>query len=388
MDDGGSSAGIDRSISLLRRGARGPGARVDASATRLRVVHLVSSLAIGGMEQFVLRLARAQRAAGHPVSVLSIREGPLAEDARTAGVPARVLGGRSKVTRVLSGIAHFARTRPHILHVHNPPSLPYGMIGRRVSGARLVMTHHGQLELDVLSPAAQRRIDALVAVSDAVRNALTSQGMADRRGSVTVVRNGVEMPAPRRGRSEVRADLGLTTECVGIIVARIDRFKGHRTLLRVLAEYARKDLVVLVAGDGPERAAIEAEAQGLRLAPTRVRFLGFRSDVADLLAAADFFVLPSLTEGLPLSVLEAMAAALPVISTPVGGVPEVVRDGEEGLLVPVDDGAALGQAIDQLARDPGLRKRLASAARRRAEQSFSFDNMARRYEELYYGLLA
>ena len=289
--------------------------------------------------------------------------------------------------RALRGAAHLARMRPAILHVHNPPCLPYGLLGRSCSRARLVMTHHGQMELDDISPATQRRIDALVAVSDAVRDALRSRGMGDRRGDVAIVRNGVETLAPRRSRSDVREELGLAAEVAGIIVARIDRFKGHRTLLKALASLGRADLCLFVAGDGPERAALEAEASALRLQPNQIRFLGFRSDVPDLLAAADFFVLPSQSEGLPLSMLEAMAMCLPVIATPVGGIPEVLTDGREGLLVPVDDPVALSGAMARLADDRVLRERFGRAAQARVRTSFTFDGMSRRYEEIYYGTL-
>jgi glycosyltransferase involved in cell wall biosynthesis len=108
--------------------------------------------------------------------------------------------------------------------------------------------------------------------------------------------------------------------------------------------------------------------------------------VPDLLAAADFFVLPSLTEGLPLSVLEAMAQGLPVIATPVGGIPEVVLEGEHGYLVPVQEDAALAEAMTRLARDPELARRLGEAGRRRVEERFSFAEMARAYEALYHRL--
>ena len=205
MDDGSTSTGIDRRPSPLTPATDRAGRRSAARGAPLRVLHLVSSLAVGGMEQFVLRLAREQRSAGHDAAVLSIREGPLVEQARCDGIPVRVLGGRRKLARIARGIAHMARMRPNILHVHNPPSLPYGLLGRACCRARLVMTHHGQMEMDLLSTAAQRRIDVLVAVSDAVRDALRSLGMADRRGSVTVLRNGVQTLTPGRTAPEVSA---------------------------------------------------------------------------------------------------------------------------------------------------------------------------------------
>jgi glycosyltransferase involved in cell wall biosynthesis len=188
----------------------------------------------------------------------------------------------------------------------------------------------------------------------------------------------------------VRAELCLGDEMTGIIVARVDRMKGHECLLRALGRLrdAGLRLTLLVAGDGPERSNLETVAGQLRLGPEWVRFLGFRSDVSDLLCAADFFVLPSFTEGLPLSVLEAMAHRLPVVATPVGGIPEIVADGESGLLVPVNEPEALANAIARLAQDPSLRYALGEAGFRAARDRFSFDAMARQYEALYYRLLA
>jgi glycosyltransferase involved in cell wall biosynthesis len=145
---------------------------------------------------------------------------------------------------------------------------------------------------------------------------------------------------------------------------------------------------LLVVGDGSQRPRLEALSQELGLDPERVRFLGFRSDIPNLLTAADFFVLASRDEGLPLALLEAMSHGLPAVSTSVGGVPEVVANGEDGLLVPSGDVAAMAQAIGLLARDQAVRVRLGGAGQRRVEESFSFGRTATQYEQLYYKLRA
>src|SRR5204863_7471061 len=137
-------------------------------------------------------------------------------------------------------------------------------------------------------------------------------------------------------------------------------------------------ITLLVAGDGDERERVERRARELALPADRVRFLGFRRDVPRLLAASDFFVLPSRTEGLPLCLLEAMAQGLPAIATPVGGVPEVIEEGITGLLTPVEDPAALAEAIRRLAAEPALRARMGAAAQRRAAEEFSFAEMTGR----------
>jgi glycosyltransferase involved in cell wall biosynthesis len=144
---------------------------------------------------------------------------------------------------------------------------------------------------------------------------------------------------------------------------------------------------MLIVGDGPERTSIEGLAHQLELGPDRLRLLGYRSDISELLSASDFFVLPSLAEGLPLSMLEAMAQALPVVATPVGGIPEVITDGLNGRLVPVNQPETLAKVLAELIRDPALRRSLGSTALRHVQDRFSFERMAQRYEALYRSLL-
>jgi glycosyltransferase involved in cell wall biosynthesis len=144
---------------------------------------------------------------------------------------------------------------------------------------------------------------------------------------------------------------------------------------------------MLAVGDGPERPRIEKLAQEAGLGPDRLRFLGFRTDIADLLGAADFFVLPSRAEGLPISMLEAMSHGLPVVATAAGGSVEACTDGGQGYLVPIDDHAALADAMARLAADPALRRRLGEAGLARVRDEFSFDRTAERYEALYGRML-
>ena len=143
----------------------------------------------------------------------------------------------------------------------------------------------------------------------------------------------------------------------------------------------------MIVGEGPDRPRLEEEIEALGLSG-RVRLAGERRDVPELLAAADVFVLPSASEGLPVSVLEAMAAGLPVIASRVGGVPEQVSDGETGLLVEPGDPSDLTAALDRLIADPSLRRRLGAAGRARAEQAFDLDPFRRAHVELYSRELA
>jgi glycosyltransferase involved in cell wall biosynthesis len=255
------------------------------------------------------------------------------------------------------------------------------------------MTDHGQGRGFARVPGDRewQWTDAVVAVSEAV--ARRRQIPAIER-KTRVIRNGVQSQPSSRDPYEVREELGLAPDrFLGLIVARIDGLKGHETLLRAVARLKQsgdpgRRMTLLIAGDGAKRACCEALTEDLGLSDEWVRFLGFRTDAPDLLAASDLFLLPSLTEGLPLSVLEAMTHGLPVIATPVGGVPEVVLPGRTGVLVPVEDEEALAGAISTLMQDARLRRALGEAGRERARGEFSFARMVARYDALYREILS
>ncbi|KYG06787.1 glycosyltransferase [Sorangium cellulosum] len=374
----------------------------------LRIVHVVSSLNGGGMEHFVLRLAEAQRRHGHDASILALRGGPLADLARQRALPATVLGGRLPA-RVAHAALAFARARPHVIHAHNPTALHYATVGKLLTRARLVFTDHAQTRgiIRVPSRFEWRATDAVVGCSQDTADKSGAVGVA---GNISVIHNGIDITPARRTREEVRAELGFGADpppagppepaespepagpsggaFVGIMPAAFHPVKAHDVLLRALARLRDRGVAVtvLIVGDGDERDRIHGLARELGIHGKEARFLGFRKDVPDLLLAADFFVLPSRDEGLPLAVLEAMARSLPVVVTPVGGVPEVVRSEGHGLLVAVDDPDALAAAIERLARDPALRRRLGEAGHARVRDDFSFEKMTRKYEQLYLGL--
>ncbi|WP_437289416.1 glycosyltransferase family 4 protein [Sorangium sp. So ce406] len=369
----------------------------------------MSSLNGGGMEHFVLRLAEAQRRHGHDASILALRGGPLEDLARQRALPLTVLRGGLAARAAHTALA-FARRRPHIIHAHNPTSLHYATVGKLLTRARLVFTDHAQTRgiIRVPSRFEWRETDAVVGCSQDTADKSGAVGVAS---NISVIHNGIDITPARRAREEVRAELGFDAGAatapaaspeaaasapaaasggafLGIMPAAFHPVKGHDVLLRALARLRDRGVAVtvLIVGDGDERDRIHGLARELGIHGKEARFLGFRKDVPDLLVAADFFVLPSRDEGLPLAVLEAMARRLPVVVTPVGGVPEVVRNEEHGLLVPVDAPDALADAIERLARDPALGRRLGEAGHVRVRDDFSFEKMTRKYEQLYFSL--
>jgi len=237
-----------------------------------------------------------------------------------------------------------------------------------------------------------RKPDALIAVADAVAHALVEGGVPQHR--VTTVRSGIAQGmAPSDGEgTEVRERLGISNgDCVVGIVAHILPHKGYDDLIHALALVKEKvpHVRCMIVGETPRKRFLQrllqlAERLSVR---DRLTLAGVQEDVAPFLRAMDLFVLPSHTEGLPITILEAMAAGRPVIATSVGGIPEVVRDGETGLLVPERDPRRLADAVLRLLETPGLAKAMGEAGRKRIEEAFTLEREARQTSLLYGQLL-
>jgi len=226
-----------------------------------------------------------------------------------------------------------------------------------------------------------------------VRQALVhNEGLPPHR--VEIVYNGVDVSAFGRDkvdRNSIRRELGVGDEEFIILqVARLDTIKDHATAVRAIAAALPRhpSIRLLIVGDGPERETIEQAITGLGLGH-RVTMLGMRGDVRRLLlSAADAFLLTSVSEGIPVTILEAMAAGVPVVSTAVGGVPELIEHGKTGLLAPAGDAASLSESLVRLAGDDDLRRRLAAAAHQRAIARFSEAQMIGHYDRIYREMLA
>jgi glycosyltransferase involved in cell wall biosynthesis len=229
----------------------------------------------------------------------------------------------------------------------------------------------------------------VVGVGNAVRQALiANEGLPKRR--VEVLFNGVDVDAfaSQTNRTAARVAFGAAeSEFVIIQVARLDYLKDHATALRTMARVVGKapQSRLILVGDGPERSAIESQVRALKL-DDNVCLLGTRSDVDRLLPGADAFLLTSVSEGIPLTVIEAMAAGLPVVGTDVGGMNEVVVDSTTGFLTPSNDDAALADRLLRLAGDPYLRQRMGAAGRARAKDLFDEPRMCADYQRLYLDL--
>jgi glycosyltransferase involved in cell wall biosynthesis len=324
----------------------------------------------------------------HPVPGVE----PLVAKARQLGVPTwsvppLPLGPRGML-RIPSFARALRRRRPVVFHAHLtwPLGAKNALLAALAAQVPAVLVTV-QLYMDVPVTRGMLLQERLIAAG-VDRFLPVSNHNAGRlelllgwpRRKMEVVRNAID-PAPFSRPPDPALRRALAGErSLVLAVARLDPQKGHRHLLAAAAEVP--DAIFALAGEGPERPALEELADRLAVRD-RIRFLGERSDVPDLLAACDVFVLPSLYEGLPISVLEAMAAERPVIATAIGGTDEVVIDGESGLLVPPADPDAIASALQNLLEDTALRARLGAAGRKIVTTDFSAREMVRRVTELY-----
>jgi glycosyltransferase involved in cell wall biosynthesis len=364
-----------------------------------KVLHVVESMQAGGAERVVAEYAKwHDRSRYEPEVCCVLSAGPLADSVAASGVPVHVLGRGSRFDlRAIARLARIVRRgRFDVVHNHNFTALAAGLPAAILGRARAVVrTEHNVVHTrgpgrHYLSRAAALREDAQIAVSAAVRRAHTECGRIPGSRFVTVL-NGIDKERIVSGadRASVRRELGLSGNAVVCLnVGSLTKQKNRRTLLDATARLSdMKALRVLVVGSGPEREKLEARADELGLS-RRVLFLGQRLDVPDLLAASDIFVLSSDWEGLPITILEAMASGVPCVATAVGGVPEALTDGVTGVTVEPGDPGALADGIRALARDPELRARMAAAARDEFGRRFRGEQMVRQTEALYDMALA
>lgn len=371
--------------------------RTSARGDERQVVFVASTLVVGGAERAVQELVCGLPRHGWRTSVVTLREaGAIGEELQAAGVPVTAHYAAGGPLGLLAGAARFARqcaeSRPEAVYCLDHqnaaalalPAAAWTQVPQRLVAFHTMGQWGGRPSIGPVMRQALRAATGVVAVAEGQRRLL--QG-TERLSAppVHVVRLGVELERFDAAgedatlRTWTRRDLALDREALVLIcVAQLRPEKGHDVLLEALAQ-ARAEhpsLVLLLAGDGAQRAALEQQAARLGLRDA-VRFLGRRADVPALLAASDALVLASrpVVETTPTVAIEAMAARRPVIATRVGAVEEVVEDEVTGILVPSGDAAALARAIGRLAGDAALRARLADAGHRTACLSFDRGRM-------------
>lgn len=368
------------------------------------IAYFTDTTGFGGAEQALLTLiAGLNRAEWNPVLIYHPSTGVARLIERAAelnvelwpvpSMPDGLLGAR----RVWRFWRDLRARRPDIFHAHLtwPLACKYGLVGAILARVPAIIATV-QLYLDFpVDPSilTQQRlifaaVDRYVAVSHNTEQQLIRK-LHWPANKVQVIHNGVICgstgPIGQQFDHAQCAQEAGQVHPVALTLARLDEQKGHRYLLDAAVQLP--EVQFILAGDGPLRSSLEAQVQTLDLAD-RVKFLGHRTDVRDLLANCDVFVLPSLYEGFSLAILEAMAAGKPVIATQVGGTEEAVIDGVTGLLVPPSDSASLAAAIRSVVKDREFAQRLGLAGQARVECEFSGTAMVRKVTALYNELLA
>jgi glycosyltransferase involved in cell wall biosynthesis len=384
----------------------------------VRVLRVIARLNMGGPALHVAYLTHGLRERGYETTLVA---GSLARGEDSMEFVARELGIEAthlpELRRDIAPIRDLQATlrlaqlirrlRPDILHTHTAKA---GAVGRMaaslVGDARppiVVHTFHGHVLRGYFGPRLSygfrllerwlaKRTDALVAVSPEVRDELVRLGVAPVE-KFTVVRVGIELSvrvADLDGRAETRRRLGIAGD--SFTVGWVGRMTGVKRTSDVLLAFKRLrergvDAFLCMIGDGPERGQLERRAHELGIMK-RTLFLGYQEQVAPYYAALDAMILPSGNEGTPVSAIEALAAGRPVVATRVGGLPDVVREGEDGFLVAPGAVDELADRLERLAADEELRRRMGEAGRARVLPRYSVERLIDDVDALYRSLLA
>lgn len=382
----------------------------------MRILQVPTYIVYGGMSMHVLTLAAGLSRHGHEVEVLSMCPGPLQAEFEKARIPLSVVpylgqrAGRNPLllAKVVSHVRRFIRDmEPDVVHTHGPRAHFFAGIAAGSAGSsRLVASAHGsytqftvgqtgelgglqrQLKKTLYSGIDRltaRRAARMIAVSGATRNDLVD-GLGIEASKVTVVRNGIEdVVVSEASKVAVREEFGFSEDdrivaCVG----RVAHHKGSTVLAEAMKMICQRSPQArfLVVGEGPMKDELRQMTGRGELAG-RAFVTGRRTDAVAIIAAADVLVMPSFSEGLPITLLEAAMSGTAVVATSVGGMPEVVKEGKTGLLCPPGDPESLAAALTELIEDDAARSRMGTAARRLWEEEFTEEAMVTRMEAVY-----
>jgi glycosyltransferase involved in cell wall biosynthesis len=362
----------------------------------LRIAMMLESDGPGGAEMMVLRLSDELRRRGHFILPVGPAHGVgwLGEQFRRAGFTPEAFRLRRPVDPgcVRGLIRLFHQYRIDTVHSHEFTMAVYGAAASQILGLPHVVTMHGGLTVcnalrrRVALRWAMRSSHHTVMVSNATRHQFAHDLGVDE-GRLTVVPNGV--PVQPGDATRVRREFGISEhDCVLLAVGNLETHKGHRVLLEALNLLERRDpkarwkLVIAGGRGGAQHQPLlnYLDETGLK---DRVRIVLNRNDIADLLALADVFVMPSLWEGLPMALLEAMLAGKAIVASATAGIPEAITDGQDGLLVPPGNVVSLSDALRCLIGNPERRSEFGAAAFLRAQENFTVQAMAERYERIY-----
>jgi glycosyltransferase involved in cell wall biosynthesis len=377
-------------------------ARLNMGGPALHVAYLTAGLAERGYDTTLVAgsLARGEDSMAFVADELGLDVRRIAELHRDIS-PIRDVIAALRLARIIR------RERPQILHTHTAKAGAVGRLAALLAGSSrppiVVHTFHGHVLRGYFDPARTagfrllerllaRTSTALVAVSPQVRDDLVALGVAPRQ-RFAVVRLGIELAdrvdADGDLRDETRRVLGIAAE--RFVVGWIGRMTGVKRTEDVLFAFRQLrdsgvDAVLCMIGDGPDRGAVERRAHELGVMRDTL-FLGYQEEVARFYAAVDAVILPSINEGTPVTAIEALAAGRPVVASRVGGLPDVVRDGEDGFLVPAGATDELAERLGRLARDPELRERMGRSGQEHVRGRYAVERLVDDVDLLYRSLL-
>lgn len=361
----------------------------------IRIMYIIPSLNVGGREKVLINLIKHLDWSRFLPIVCCLREkGVLAESLLNLGIEVIAMGKKDRIEPglCLRLASIFRKYRPQIVHVHNPGGLIYGFIAAKLARVPVIInTEHGynspiSASKMLVETLICNRINKTIVVSESLCNVLSTKNLAVKERYVNLY-NGIDISKFNgvANKQEARRRLGFSgrDKVIGII-ARLEEVKDHATLLSafklVLAQVENTRL--LIVGDGPLHTRLIDYSKQLGL-NKHVFFLGQRRDIPEILSALDIFVLSSTFEGMSITILEAMAAAKPVVAAAVGGNPEIIDTETTGLLVPPRNSRLLASALIRLLQNEGEALLMGKAGRNRIEKWFRIEEVARKTERLY-----
>jgi sugar transferase (PEP-CTERM/EpsH1 system associated) len=359
-----------------------------------KVLHLIQGLDVGGLEFMVAALVnRLDRKEFLPSVCCFDNLGKL-QDSLHNDTRVTLLTRKPGIDIFYPFKLASLLNRDHIdiLHLHNSTAFFYGVLAGKIAGTRrIIYTEHARdippnIKVRIMDKILSHMTDRIVVVAEFLKKNLVTKEWMDP-SKISTIYNGIDGDEFTREFDHEQIikelDIPLASKIIGI-VARLDAIKNHRCLIRAMKKVSAHfpDAVLLVIGDGPLRSELEELVSNEGLLDI-IKFLGTRNDIPRLLSVIDIFVLCSLSEGLPLTILEAMAAGKSIIATNVGGIPEVIQNGTDGIIIPSDDSDALADAISELLRDNKKRHDMGVKARMKFEERFTIQAMVQSYEELY-----
>jgi glycosyltransferase involved in cell wall biosynthesis len=351
----------------------------------MKICHVVYSLEMGGAEVLVAQLCRIQRANGHEVSICAYSQlGAVGEVLRAEGFPIYVPGEAHPATTMVRYLRQFLKTRPDVVHCHNPaPTLQAALSAKLAGVGCVVATRHS-----LVSPPYERAAEIKFSIAALFCNWIT--GVCEitcenlrhapfaLKGRIVRVYNGTTPVDPDA------VDLPQREGFTLLFIGRLAVVKDLPTLLHAVKIGLQHvpDLRLWIVGDGPVRSDLETLAQELGI-EKHVRFWGLQLETAKYYRGADAFVMSSTSEGVPMSLLQSMSIGLPTVTTDVGGMAEVLRLAECGILTPVADANAMAAALVAMAGDRELRERFSEKARIGYVEHFTLESMDAAYMKLY-----